>query len=249
MDRAKALDLASKLLKMDTANGCSAEEAANAAERLSSILAEHNISMMDVQAAQMKGKMRREDATTKWKDPEPWVKELSVMLAAVMNCRVLISRTYTGPVFIFLGEETEVALCRYFFCYLCDVLPAGWRAYAKLQRAVWKMSGHESRAEYQAFNGWHHGCVQAVSIRLKDMYAKWFSHLDAADQGKARGLIVVKEHALKEFQDQLFPEVTKGRRSAPAADPWAQLAGQKHGSSIALSQGLRGDAPVTKRIG
>lgn len=251
MDRQRALDLAAKLLKMDADSGCSPEEANNAAEKLARIAADNNLDMLSIKAHAMRDKIRAEEAPLPWSHPERWAVDLGFEVGAALRCRVLYHRSSwtCKPHFTIIGEETEAALCRYFLNYLYELLPKMCLDYRK--RAGLRSDGRDAYGVtwHRLWTSWHSGARIAIVRRLRTMYADWFAGLDAEKKEQANGLIVIKGAAIAEFVEKAFPKVRHMKQRELDLDARAQRAGFDDGQSVALSQGLRGSAVNSPRIG
>ncbi len=124
MDRETILRRAAKLMQFQSGNATQAELEL-AAARLGELMREHNISLGDITAEQLKDSITQEKASSPSEKRAPaWYQNLSRWVAFACSCR---SIKY-GARYEFLGEKSDAAVAVYFMgvCstaipFLCDL--------------------------------------------------------------------------------------------------------------------------------
>lgn len=247
MDRDRALQLAAKLLNMDATKGCTPEEAANAAERLSKIMAEHNLDMLTVQAEQQRSNVGQETQATAWSRLPGWAWYLVSNVASAFRCKPIIAYGAGDKAEVrIIGDATEAALCRYFLGYLIDQLPRAFDAFSRTSEGWALLMGRTRNRVRASFIA---GASQAVGERLRKMHEEWMGKLDETQQQQARGLVVVRGAAIKAFIAEKYPSLRTGRSHSLPLNGAAIQAGYRHGQSMNLSQGIRGGAAGGNHLG
>ncbi len=240
MDRERALQLAKKLAAFN-ADTATQAEVELAAVRLQKIMNEHQFSQLDLKAEEAKGKMGEDRQGHQWKRPPYWLK---FFIGEIGRCfRVKVIWHLETSHISFLGDETDVALAKYFAGSILNLPLYNWMA------KDWNAARKMAIDTKGYIPNWYLGFMQAIIKRLKDEYDAWYQELAAENQVKARGLISVKSAAVAKYVKQRYPSLSSMRRSAPpSAHGHALQKGYAKGMEAKINKGLMGSGE-SKKIG
>lgn len=234
MDREKALDLAKKLAKFSAENGATQNEIELAATRLQKLMNDHNLSKLDLHEEESSSKVGEEAARHEWARPPYWLK---VFVGDISKCfRVRVVYFLDKQEIHFIGEETNVALAKYFCACVLELPRYSWQEAAKKQYIKDHGLTEAPRGFKQSF---YLGMCAAIIKRLRDEYDSWFAQLDKEKQSGMRSLIVVEQNAVKQYMETRYPSLGTMRSSRPKHNvDEAASRGYAKGMAAQLNKGV-----------
>ncbi len=240
MDRERALQLAKKLAAFN-ADTATQAEVELAAVRLQKIMNEHQFSQLDLKAEEAKGNMSEDKQQHQWKRPPFWLKYFISNIGQCFRVKVIWHMSTSS--ISFLGDDTDVALAKYFAGSILNLPLYNWMA------KDWNTARKEGVDTKGYIPNWYLGFMQAIIKRLKDEYDTWYQELSQENQVKSRGLISMKSTAVAEFVKQRYPSLsTMSRGTVPRGHSEARERGYAKGMEAKINKGLGGSGE-SKRIG
>lgn len=226
MDKDKAIELAQKLARITTGNGCTEAEAMNAAERLAKIAREHNISRMDYSEEKIRTKVKSEQTSMdldRRSKPPLYASLLIGRLCQSFGCRaVFIGGEYVD----IFGDETNVVLMKFFLAELMPVIPKlRWKAKCEMNvkgnNPVWKQS-------------WERGFIEGVGLRLD----KIMGMLSDEESKRSRALVLVTSALINDEVAKKYPQLEKMKRKVHELDRNAFAKGQHDAATAKLQENM-----------
>ncbi len=241
MDRKRALELAQKLANFNNDNATIAEVEL-AATRLAKIMTEHNLSELDLKAAEAEGRCGEDSMGMEWVRPPVYI---HVLVCDIGKC-FRVQPIFRGKSIIFVGEDTDVALAKYFCAAILGTQHDKMccRDYRK-EEAARGLRREGGRGMKGYVDTWYLGFVKAVMDKVRQEYEGWYSSLDAENQSKARGMIVVKDEAISKYMSVKHPKLRYTSAKLSVFDHKAYADGDAFGKSVRISKGL--DAPESRQ--
>ena len=224
----KLLDKIKKVLALSASSN--PHEAAVALEKATAMMAEHNLTMKDIDRSQIgRAEIKSSQSVSKAKD---WEVAFFQMVGQAFGCKVLFRAGRSKDPdywarYIFIGEKVNVQLAEYTAIHLSRVLLKGRSDfYRKLSDHGWKR-GNDLTAELDGFcKGW----IQTVSSKV---------HAFANDTN------------LQVVIDDYIKELTKSRPTTQAHNRGTGaiggLAGKEAAASVTLNRPM--DRDEQKKIG
>lgn len=246
MDRETILRRAAKLAAL-AADGSSMAEAESAADALAKLLAEHRLTMTDVDAAAMKAGVRNEERHTAWVRIPRWAEALASAITKATDCVGIktVRWTPTGPVAVcsFIGESADAAVAGYWFEVLTATLPR----MAEKNRSAVEARHRAEVLVYSRFGRpykrrtWKHlreAFLYGAAVHLGDRLAAKLRPPAGPEGDAGRALMVVKGHAVKAWMDENMPKVGAPRTCEIDPDQSAAHAGMRAAADIPLADGI-----------
>jgi len=207
-----------KLLALSTSDN--PNEAALALSKAQKLLAEHNLSMLDVQEKQGKRSdaygMRGIDLQSK----NHWMRALLCSVARNNFCDVVYHPKRT--VVHLIGEPENVEAVIWLFNHVLVQL----ECMAARELRVYRMAGGATHARTWK-NSFFTGAMQVIHQRLVQERAEF-----EAAQNKNQALIVLKDTDLEEAKLRIFPDLKKGKLHTTLRSPDGYAQGQRAGSRV-----------------
>ena len=237
----KILEKIQKLMAMANDKGATQGEIENATKMAQQHLLKYNLSMTDIDAhvtdEEKEQGVHREriDYSDTWKKVEGnWIAHLYHNVAIHNMCMVI---THSAPTKGGKGSSKVTALSLIgkphnvnIVNYLCmQLIPQIRRAEA----TAWNYyRGYEKRGRYR--RGFLMGCVDGIHIQLKQQ-----EEALRAAENKINAMIVVNDHAIKDYVSQEFGKLSQGRASNSSS--WdGRIQGKITGKNMGLRQGISG---------
>lgn len=230
MTKEKALELAAKLMSRTTDRGATPAEEAAAMEMLQSILAKHDLSMLDVKKEDLKRQgygVVKDDYISSWKDVPDYAIILSLRICEAFDVKLIrgkeMTRNGIKTLMQFIGQEVDAAIAKYLWVRCCDEL--------------YEMAGRDGRRE-----GWsgsrlttyraNYICAAAAVIgeRLTASRKK-----QVVQDPRAGALIELKGGLIRDFIRETFPHLKTSSVNHSAGV--GSESGMRAGSKIDLSTG------------
>lgn len=251
-DRDRILKIIQALRAKTVKNGATEPEAWAAAEKLTALLLEHNLSLSDVDIEQ-----DRYGATTAAygnRQMHEVAKKLGGHIARLFDCHGIIDQ---GRLTYF-GSQVDVSAAHYLTDLLCNCADAEW---GSQQRRVRKgdADGGTDRAARASFLS---GFIDRVSARIwalktsreRTVHAETTSSAKSEKwPGQSNALVVQKKEIVKSRYDQWIEaqkiKLGKVRRQArkETASADAYAAGAAAGDTVNITTGV--EAAATRKIG
>lgn len=241
MDRDTILRRAAKLAALATDNPNIAE-AESASAALAGLLTEHRLSMQDVTALQLKSSIKEEARTTEWTRIPTWAAVLHSSIARACNCVPLSSRTWMGSKVSFIGEQADAAVACYWYEVMVRLLPEiADRERRNIERKHYEMFqlAHMAgqRMEYKTFRELRPSFLMGAAMRIGDRLKARLTPPAGPEGEKGRGLILVKDQAVREWVEQTYPDV-RHRQMKPNMDHAMVRAGAAAADGVELHDGI-----------
>lgn len=247
-EREKVIARVRKLLAL-AGNNPNEHEAASAAERAQAILAEYNLSLSEVQAAEGQENRFEFDATART-DSRPWRRQLAMMIAQLYFCKyfftfvkVSTSKRKNGyirhDVHNFVGAKHNLMVARMIFDYLNETVTR----LAKEESTAYPMK------ERTAFiTSFQHTCSMRLCVRIQQRIedakaGKVKAETSTGAPGTALVLAGLYEETQKKIEDFLKKEVGAMRSHKPRSQithTGGALAGRAAGDRISLDAQVAG---------
>ena len=223
----KALNKIKKCLSM--AASSNANEAATAMRQAQALMAQHNLTLTDVQAAEVTGHMA---AANVKKKPTAWETVLAQTCAETFSCKLIFTTRTNIPHagWVFIGVEPSPELAKYAFVVLLRQVKRDRSAYIKTRLGRCKTVTKTARAD-SFCSGWVWGASEKIPAIAPGTKA---SAAIAAYMEKLRpGL---KDLKLREGNDGT------GKKQAHADSS----AGYQSGLDASLNRGMGGNEATTR---
>lgn len=240
-----------KLQEMKVERGCNPAEAAGAAVKIQQLLREHQLSLVDIQAAEpkLREEMGEETVKTGRKVRNPGEACLAMAVAAGCDCRMITSH-YPRYSFNFLGYVSDIQVASHLFQYLRDGLTAAADREAR-GRGV-------AAAQLVRFrNNFLMGAAGEIRTRLKAEKEAAETRPEptaAATEVEAPAvetpapkrfsLVAIKEPEVNQFFKQMYPKTRKGSGIRVRANYSAVEAGRRAGRTIPLRKAVGNEQPL-----
>jgi len=211
-------------------------EAANAAEKVQTLLLKYNLEMDDISRHdpgkdQKMGRAKYEGVIAK-KNEGQWIYRLYSVLADHNFCDIVFTnyRMDNGKKNKYvnlIGTKDNVLVVK----FLADQLELRLRS---LEVKAWNKEGrftHEKRNSFR--RGYLIGACQGIDSQLSEVKRRAMRESE-----QVHGLVIANEAKLKEALTELFPLLKNGRRTK---SPSAQIAGSmgyRDGRSIQINKGM-----------
>jgi hypothetical protein len=175
------------LKQKTTANGCSESEAMTAAEMISRLLQEYDLSMTEVEAKSQEFITEEIGINSKIKKP---IHDVVSSIAHFTDTKVYFRKRIFDYVYNFFGTKKDVEFASYLFDLLSHAMD---NEYAKYQKTPeYKMIGGKT-----ARGSFYKGMIIRLSQRLREMKN------NIANEAKSSGLVLYNKMAIT---DQMFRE-------------------------------------------
>ena len=247
MNRETILRRAAKLAAL--ANDMSSiAEAEAASERLAELLREHRLTMQDVSQATMREHIRAEDHETSWMRAPKWAQFLSGGIATACGCQ---SISYRGggkhARMRFIGEEADVAVCRYWYSVLEELLPAiADREKTNVENLhlndarVAGMQG--KRFPLRSWTELREAFLIGVGYRVCNRLQRLLQPEMGEAGASGRALVLVKDAAITDWIKEHLGDIKEAPIGELDPDHSAIRAGMRAGEGIELKHGIASEA-------
>ena len=225
MDNSPVIEKIRKLLAL--ANSCNEHEAALAAGHARRLLAEHNLAMADIEAAQRPDKADKVE-TAAAKTLPKWLRHLSAGVSSSFDCRA-IHHPASGKI-TFIGVGADVQVAAYTFTYLDRTVRKLCSSYMKQHHD----SGMTNRQRELMRQSYYLGAVATITARLREQQTETPVTVGA--------LVPLKEGLIRQALHEIGTIRTMhSRRSYINGDAYAK--GQTDGGEVGLHRGITATAP------
>lgn len=242
--RERIISLVRQLREKTVDRGCTEEEALAAAEKVSQLMADYQLSLTDIKEVQddVYGAMSKvyaggSECRRTWHETKlTWM-----AVADFCDCECWTSQDKL----VFFGSKNDCEISFYMADLIKNTADAEWKIYqAKIRKG--RQSGNTDRTARAAFMT---GFSSRISARLRDLKKMRDSKTQTTEQSRA--LVLVKEQVVAAKFDAYCKQngmklrTTKVRRRSH--DVQAYLAGQSAGEKASLGSGISGGT-TTKAI-
>lgn len=236
-----AIDLIQKLHEITVENGATPAEAERAAGHAARLLAEHNLSMFDVESKTFDETVVEEVRWYDSKNRHPWISDLASCIGRPLDCRVFFGRNYQpGKIKItFVGHKSDAAVASYLWDTLSPVL-------YDMGTKSGRNAGRTAAALVAYRNQFIRHAGYAISQRLHQEKEN-VEVLHEAETSTA--MVHVKTAAVTEFIETV-PSFAKAKflnSSASDHDEHAKVHGHRAGKTIPIRKGI--ETTESKLIG
>jgi hypothetical protein len=242
----KIIDKVKKLLALATS--ANENEAALAANKAQALLAEHNLSIADVEQKSSKHADIVADDNPLEGKPMLWKRQLGAAISRLYFCTYFYQTVYKHPVggarvkvdrHSFVGTRDNALVAKMMFEYLTDTV-------LRLSKAAALTQPKHERGRYR--RSFRSGATARLSQRLHERYL-------AAKAGKVKSeytgttlpalanLYDETERRLQEWMKQQFSSVRLSRSKGRVSHRGGWEAGQAAGERIGLDQQVKGAKP------
>ena len=222
-NRQAILERIQKLSERTTDRGFTENEAMVAAGMLAKMLAEHGLSMSDIQIRERDDCEQGEIATGRKRDHE--IRYCLLAIANFTDCRSWRSRRHDGSHYVFFGFPEDVMAAKSLYHTIFNAMQAESVRFARENPGRGKAGGHSFRL----------GMASRVAKRLNEMKREQDTETKAET---GRELVVVKAQVVSKAFDSLGIRLGSGSRGSGARDGAAYQAGQAAGSRVSFSKSL-----------
>ncbi len=244
-EKNKALDRLKDLLAYNSKNNASKGEIEAAALLIRKILDKHDLTLADVTEKEMYDGVRLEESRPAVShNHNIYLGRLASSLALAFECRLIYSQwldkgdgSSNGKwrkSYKFVGYETDVLSCVYFFDYLRE------RLLALANEEICKSSMIGS-SRYIFTNSFIIGAANAIYERLRKKPV-------VAAQGNGTALVVMKKRAVDSKVKEIFTDLRSSRSRGGMANNAGLMAGKSVGASIALNRGIGSAKARSQRL-
>lgn len=231
IDRKKILERIKKLLRMAD-DVSSPNEAAIAARRAKSLMADHDLSHADMVTAELtKESFEAHHHGPAHRAYPRHLVSLAIAVAEYTDCRVIWGYQH-GTIkkqVVFQGEVTDLEICKYLWLYLSGCVDR-----------LCKLSGVTYVGPRTSFKK---GCVSEIAATLRRMKAEDAKTDAVASSGKSVILLDKKQLMMNDK----FGVSRYGKSSASVSDGGAYHAGKEAGSGVSIRKGINSGAN-TRRL-
>lgn len=218
MDRDDIIRKAQKLMAFKAGTATEAEIAL-AADRLASLLREHNLSLTDITPAKARGGITERVFVTDYENDLPgWYIRLLTAIGMAIGCNFMYWPGY-GRQVRFIGPAAEVDVAIY-FSGVCVV----------------ELTAMAANCPHMNVESYLTGIADGIYHRLRAMYSP---RIQAASE---RGLMIVKAKALADYMQEIHPQSPREDTADPT-DYSSYMHGRMDADKVALHQALRTNAP------
>lgn len=229
----KILDKVRKLLSL-ASNNPNQNEATSAAEMVKRLLIEHNLSLTDVELKEI----IKKEVVLESLIISGWMSLLAIRIAEVFDCYVYLStkEETNKKTIIFIGTMADAEIAYYVYNYFVNVITRLSTDYVKKNKGV--AHGHSVRTSYAM------GFVSVLKDRLIDFYKRENKKVEDVVNpvtGKTgKEIIVIKKDAVaKWIKDNTLNFGKKEVKHNPNSDVQSYINGQKDGTEITLTHGIK----------
>lgn len=220
-----------KLLAL--ANSSNEHEAALAASHAQRLLSEHNLAMVDIEAAHKPDKADTVEMNISKTLPK-WLRHLSAGVSTAFDCQA-VHHPATGKMsFIGVGADVQIAL--YTFAYLDRTVRKLCSCYMK-QHVTATMANRHRELHRQSY---YLGAVSTIITRLRAQKVETPITTGA--------LVVVKEGLIRQAMHE-FGELRSVRSRKSYINGEAYTKGQSDGKQIGIHHGIGAEGKPQKIIG
>ena len=234
-DKAKlAMEKIKKLLAFTKENNASEGEIEAAALMVRKILEEHNLTLQDVQVKDIEDGISKEESFPEMShDHDIYLKDLATRLARAFECRNILSKvpviSGTGRrilkrKYIFVGYETDVLSCVYFFDFLRVAL-------LRLANEEIGKRPDLKASRYIFTNSFILGAAVEIEKRLTKPVIV------------GTGLMVIKKDAIAKRMPDFYPHLRSSRSRGNSITQDGHVAGRQAGQTIGLNRGISASRP------
>jgi hypothetical protein len=210
-DRQKLIATIEKLLRLSENSGATPAEKELAETLAAKMLAEYNISMVELNGSSNENMMAEKELKGFGDDRCGWEIALAKGCAHAFDCDYFTKRGYKTPggencyegwTIVFMGHKADLALCEYFFIYIRrNISTMGRIAFPKR---------FSDRNEYQI------GLKEGVVARLDNMFRKAQEFIPS----DSMALVLSRRDAVQVYKKSAHPDLVirnlnMGRRSNP----------------------------------
>lgn len=230
MDNSSIIEKIKKLLAL--ANSSNEHEAALAAGHAQRLLAEHNLAMADIEAANRPEQADRVETVVSKTLPK-WMRHLSAGVSSAFDCQAIHHPASGKMTFIGVGADVEIAA--YTFTYLDRTVRKLCSGYMK-QHACGTMANRHRELMRQSY---YLGAVSTITTRLREQ--------KVSTPVTTGALVPVKEGLIRRAMNEIGNLRTMhSRRSYVNGDAYSR--GQADGGRIGIRTGITGTSSP-QRIG
>ncbi len=219
-----------KLLAL--AGSSNEHEAALAAAHAQRLLAEHNLAMADIEAANRPERADRVETAVAKSLPK-WMRHLSAGVSAAFDCQAIHHPALGRLTFIGVGADVQVAA--YTFAYLDKTVRRLCSRYMK-QHADDRMANRRRELMRQSY---YLGAVSTINLRLQEQ--------KQATPVTSGALVPLKEGLISQAMKEIGSvRAVHSRRSFVDGD--AYCSGQSDGSLVGIHRGIGSGGKVPRLI-
>ena len=228
MDR--IIDRIQKLLALSSSD--EEHEAATAAKMVQDLLAKHNLTMRDLNKAQLEKETEIVDKSVINKSRMPgWYTELLVSLASAFDCKVIVGTGYRSTSLRLVGTERDTTVAQLMFEYLCEVI----------DRLAKKHAYGRGRTYVASFR---RGMVSRLSDRVVTDAKKKRSEIDPETEEQVEGLILLKKDKLTRYMASLSTSGSYSSHLGGIGHASGYHSGKTAADSVNLSDQVKGGRAV-----
>jgi hypothetical protein len=215
------------LKEKTTTNGCSESEAMTAAEMISRLLQEYDLSMTEVEVKSQEFVNEQIDISGKVKKP---IHDVSSSIAYFTDTKVYFSKRMGNFIYKFFGAKKDVEFASYLFDLLSHAMD---NEYAKYQ----KTPEYKTIGGKVARSSFYKGMIIRLSQRLREMKNT------ITNEAKTSGLVLYNKMAITE---QMFREHNPNLRlktttsKMTISDKSAFNSGKEAANRVNITSGLSG---------
>lgn len=241
MDRDTIMRRAAKLAAL-AGNNPNMAEAESASAALAALLTEYLLSMQDVTAAQMKSSIKEEVRRSDWTRIPTWANVLHGSIAKACNCIPITRGSWHGMMVSFIGEQADAAVAAYWYEVMVRLLPEiadrnrrsieaeHWRVYDIARWMGRPIPSKDYRELRPSF-------LMGAAMRIGERLTEKLTPPPGPEGEKGRGLILVKDQAVREWVEHAFPNL-KHRDMKPNLDHAMVRAGRAAAEGVELHDGI-----------
>lgn len=215
------------LKEKTTTNGCSESEAMTAAEMISRLLQEYDLSMTEVEVKSQEFVNEQIDVSGKVKKP---IHDVVSSIAYFTDTKVYFNKRMSNFIYKFFGAKKDVEFASYLFDLLSHAMD---NEYAKYQKtSEYKMIGGKV-----ARGSFYKGMIIRLSQRLREMKNT------ITNEAKTSGLILYNKMAITEqmFREQNpYLRLRTSTSKMTISDKSAFNSGKEAANRVNITSGLNG---------
>jgi len=243
MESAMDQKIIEKLQKLLALSGSDNEHEADMAMRKAEeLMREHNLSVADVALNGSGAHVNSADVVGLTKSSQKWEMFLGTSIAKTFNGAAIRCRSAQGWKFTFVAGRTDLEL-------IVDLYERLRRTIRRMSDAYVSSSAHPGLvAPRTLHNSYRLGMIPIISKRLKQLQENTAPKDDTRNTYGMTGreLMIVKDRAVEQRVNKLFPRVKTTHAKASSVEGSAYRQGQNDGRNVSLHRSVHGShGPVT----
>ena len=229
----KIINKLQKLLALSASDN--ENEAALAMKKAEELMREHNLSVADVALDGSGAHVGSAEVCGLTKTSQTWETSLGGFIAQTFNGRAIRTRNSNGWSFTFVAGQTDLIIIADLFERLRSTIKRMSQAYVNRAKGFTRTHGKSLHNSYRL------GMIKTISQRLERLK----QNTAPTDSRNAFGmtgtaLMVIKDKAVDQRVNRLFPRIRTTMSRASRVDGNAYQQGMTDGNNISLHQSVNG---------